>query len=197
MILRNVFIGIDSGFATAGVAVVEFETNALSNRLFVVDFQFFSSDRSDKKRTLLETEDNVRRAKELADFYSQIFAKFNQKPYRIVGIGMESMSWPPHKMSCAVMGIGFGVLIAEINFLHIPLLQASPQAVKKFICQKHSATKEALQSKLNNHPDLSWKPDDWKITTSKTKREHPYDALAVAMTCSRSDLVLSARRMVE
>ena len=184
-------LGIDPGFASVGYVVV----NIASENLTPVKMGLIETVKSANKRNVRASEDNLERAKEIADALQKLI-----KDYNIRLICAETMSYPRNSGAAAKMAMCWGVIAALAHQHSIPVTQASPQEVKKAVCGKKDASKEEVQAAVAaRFPVVAAhdKDGDGILNVAKSKQEHPYDALAVVVACSTSEVFLFARRMAK
>jgi len=178
----TIVIGIDPGFASAGIAVVDLLPRGERVRLLDV----CETQKAQKKRAVYASDDNVRRAGELAEFLEVAL-----KLWKPVAICVESMSFPRNASSAQKVGIAWGVVAALAWKYDLPIVQQSPQAVKKAVCGDKAAPKEAVEAALRKmYPECA----TFDRYVPRSKREHPFDALAVVVACRGSELLLLARK---
>jgi crossover junction endodeoxyribonuclease RuvC len=173
-------LGIDPGFSSLGYAVVQIHPV----RETVLEIGVIHTEKSGAKRNVLAADDNLRRAREL-------FQALNPKMAWVRAICAESMSFPRHAPSAAKVAMSWGVLAALAEFRGLPIVQASPQEVKKAVCGAKSASKEevqqALQMRYGSPPGME--------EISKGDMEHAFDALAAVVCCLDSEVVRMARKL--
>lgn len=179
-----VVIGIDAGFTATGVAIVELNPQLGET---VLGLELIRTEKDNKKRHTLAADDNMRRTREiyrqLRDFAVQqncvAFAMEAESPMRNASAAM--------KVSKAHAAVG---CLAEQ--LGLPIVQASPQRIKKVLCGSQKASKEEVESALlarygNQLEDLFDGPDGM--------REHPFDALGSIVVALDSEVLRMARQM--
>lgn len=175
-----VVLGVDPGFASLGLAAVELlPVGDRVLRCWVV-----RTEQSSKKRTVRASEDNVRRAQELALALEQAVEAF-----RPCAIAAETMSWPRNAGAAAKVALGWGVLCAVAHRHCLPLLQASPQDVKRAVCGSKTASKDEVIAAV----ELRW--PDVCLPPQKTLQEHAADACAVVVACLDAPALQMARRL--
>ena len=186
-------LGIDPGFASIGLCIVAIGPNPVDDR--PVRMALFRTSKSSAKRKVRASDDNLERAKEIAQWLQTMV-----KTYDVKIICAETMSFPRSASVAAKMAMCWGVIAAISAREKIPVSQASPQEIKKTMCQNKSASKEEVQASLN----LLFRADlvgpESVLTESRipgSQLEHPYDALAAVVACRDSAEVLLLRRMVE
>jgi crossover junction endodeoxyribonuclease RuvC len=181
---QHVVLGVDPGFASCGYAEVLLEKDTET----VLRMGVIRTQRSGKKRRVLETEDMVRRGRELSSVLGMLVQDS-------AVVAAESLSYPPSASSSAKLAMCWGVIVAHSQLAKVPILQASPQAIKKHVCDAGNATKDevrrALQQRFGKHKlELAIDSD-----LPLGQYEHAYDALAAAVCCLDSDTVRMVRKL--
>lgn len=173
-------LGVDPGMANMGLCLVALHRTHEEP----IEFRILRTEKSAKKSAIYASADNDRRCRELVAGLEDIFDD------AILAICAESQSWPRNAANSAKVGMAWGVLSAVAEISRIPILQASPQAIKKRLTGKKTATKEMVQIALvERYPDMPPWPKQ------KTLIEHAADALGAVVACLDSDLVTMARKM--
>jgi Holliday junction resolvasome RuvABC endonuclease subunit len=176
-------LGCDPGLASFGVARVELTTD--SER--IVAIASLETAPSPKKRKVRVCEDTIRRVQELA-----LALKSWAGDEPPAAVAFESMSLPRNASASSKVGMSFGMLGAAAVLLGWPLVQATPQELKKAMCGKASASKrEVEQALVRRYPEAAPLIE----AIPKSKREHPVDAAAVVVTCLNDQVIRMARRM--
>jgi len=179
-----VVLGLDPGFSFLGAAVVEIQPRGER----VLALELVRTAKESKKRQVLAADDNVRRAREICASLQAIVS--DRKP---VLFACESMSFPRNSSVAAKMALGWGVVAAVAQLNGIPIVQVSPQSMKKRLCGVHNATKEQLEEALvARYGEKIIKLFDGP----KGQREHPMDALGAIVACLESEPCRMARMMV-
>lgn len=181
-----IVFGIDPGFASCGWATVQLLPEG---RERVVDAGVVRTEKSAKKRAVLASDDNHRRSVELFGALWRLVAS-----QRVVAIAAESQSWPRNAGASAKVGMAWGVISAIAARLELPLVQASPQAVKRAICGRKDASKEDVLAALEQRYGVEQLEPI--LALPKTQQEHPSDALAAAVACLDSEIVRMARQLM-
>ena len=166
-----IVLGLDPGFGKCGYCL--FEVDKVPGDDTVLELGVIKTKKSAKKRKILAADDNLDRAGDI----SKKLWKLSREASAICA---ESMSFPRNASIAGKMAMCWGIISAIAVRREIPVLQASPQEIKKCICGNNKASKEDIQETLNNKykecPGLAEK-------IAKGQREHPYDALASIITC--------------
>lgn len=194
-----------------GYGVIALPPNVLCPNVRVEKFGFFGTEKENKKANVLATEDNLRRAREIAAFLSELLDSLDDHRNRLVAICAESMSWPRNAGASAKMGISWGVVAAVAHARRVPILQTSPQAMKKKITGRRDANKDEVREgvldflvKANGVRGAEFLPIgrerserrllEHEAKIPKTRREHAWDALGLALACRDADSIQMARR---
>lgn len=172
-------LGIDPGLASFGVALVSVEADGIELK----NAEVIRTEKSPKKRTVLQADDLVRRLREIANVLEDWFP-----PVDVVCA--ESMSWPRNASAAAKMASTWGLIVAIADGR--PLIQASPQRIKRVLTGSASASKgavaEAVRTRFHN-------VDDILAHVPASKREHAYDAAAAVLASLDSDVIRALRRV--
>lgn len=177
-----ILFGFDPGFASIGYAAI----GPISHPR-VLEFGVFETQKSNKKKNVLSVDDNLRRLFEISRFLRQLLAR---NP-NCVAFCAEAMSFPRSASVAAKMAFTWGALGSLSEATRIPILQASPQEIKKTICGVKTATKEEIQRDVVKlYPEV----EQIRAPIPEGKWEHCHDALAVAHMMLDSDLVKILQR---
>jgi Holliday junction resolvasome RuvABC endonuclease subunit len=191
-----ILLGIDPGFSNFGYAALCIAPPP-SEAKRVISFGVFETEKAKKKQHVLATEDNLKRAREIADFLDSWIDAHGNDRNQVIAICAESMSWPRNAGVTAKMGITWGVVATVARAKRVPIFQASPQEIKKRTAGFKSATKEEIQAAIGNIPavhGLGYCVREILANMPKGAREHPSDALACALVCSEAEAIQVARR---
>lgn len=170
-----IVLGCDPGLANFGIAVVELEP------LRVITLEVLRTKKSTAKA--LVADDNVRRSREIAASLLELCK------HRPVAICAEAMSHPRNASAAGKLSMSWGVLSAISALLDIPIVQASPQRIKKATCGRADASKAEVQRALvDRFGALVWPTPGGVI-------EHAADALGAVIACLDSDVMRMARQM--
>jgi Holliday junction resolvasome RuvABC endonuclease subunit len=177
-------VGLDPGFAACGVAVVALARDTER----VISLDVVRTKKSGKKRKVLDVEDNVRRSYGIA---VRLFSAIDPGTFAVCA---EAMSSPRSSRSARLLGMTWGSIVTIAMMRGIPILQASPQEIKRKLCGKNNASKKDVQAALMErygtrgmeHALLDVKPDGI--------RHHACDALAAVVACLDAPSIMMARR---
>lgn len=180
----NLILGLDPGFANLGYAIVS------ASGTSVKAMGLISTEKSNKKLNVRASDDNALRTREITR------ALVALKNYgNIVAICAECMSFPRNSSAASKMSLAWGAIIAfAVLHAEIPIIQSSPQAIKKAVCGNKTASKEEVQSELrvrfsDEHLDEhlhGLPPGSW---------EHPFDALGSVIAGFESETLQLLRRL--
>jgi Holliday junction resolvasome RuvABC endonuclease subunit len=178
----SIVLGLDPGFASFGVAVVEL----LPDGERVLALEVLRTSKDQAKRHTLASDDNLRRAGELYRGLSMLMLSL-----RPAALAAESMSFPRSSSVAGKMCLSWGVVAALAGQFCLPLVQASPQTIKGAVVGDKSASKVDVESALlrrygNGIEDL--------VHVSEGQHEHAFDALAAVVACLDSDVMRMARK---
>ena len=96
--------------------------------------------------------------------------------------------------------MSWGILIDLCHVYQLPMVQGSPQEIKKALCNDKSASKEDVRRALEAlYPD-EFEPFKARYPAKKPPRpngqwEHGFDAIGAVVTCLDSDVIRMARGM--
>jgi Holliday junction resolvasome RuvABC endonuclease subunit len=175
-------LGIDPGFASVGVAVVELEPSLEK----VLHLAVIRTEKSALKREVRASDDNLRRARLI---YEGLIAMCELHSVRVLCI--ESMSFPRNAGAASKVAMTWGVIAAIATHLRIPVVQASPQEVKKCVCGSKNASKEEVEAALRK----AYSIEDLAEGVLFSQKEHVFDALAVVKCCLDSEVLRMARNL--
>lgn len=184
--MSRLVLGIDPGFASCGVAVVELRPQGEIIRSIDV----LRTQKSDKKQKVLASDDNFRRARRLS---SMLMALFERNP-SICAIAVESMSFPRSASNAAKMAMCWGVIASISVDRGLAVVQASPKEIKKALCGKATASKVEVQTQINKR--YSGSADviaEFESEYPTSQHEHGFDALGAIVACLDSDVIRMAR----
>lgn len=180
-------LGLDPGFASFGWAL--FVVGRAAPADYVAKVGVIRTKKSAKKRGIRATDDNLRRVHEITDTLVQLLAT-----YEPVAIAAESFQHGAHKHTAVKVALAWGALGAVARCSRdTPILQCSPQEMKKSIAGIVSASKEELADSLRSRYTIDSHARRAKIPDGQL--EHVFDAVGAAVACLDTDVVRMARRM--
>jgi Holliday junction resolvasome RuvABC endonuclease subunit len=182
----KLILGIDPGFASLGWC--RFALGKLPELDRVVQMGVIRTDKSNKKAKVLASHDNHRR---IAEIFRQLFPLAQE----VVMFTAESQSWPRNSASSAKVGMAWGVISSLAELLEVPLLQMSPQAMKKSICGNKSASKKEIADALIARYGIVI-ADVLLKDVAPSQREHAFDALGSVCATLEGEEVKLARQMM-
>jgi Holliday junction resolvasome RuvABC endonuclease subunit len=173
-------LGIDGGLATFGAARV----SIVGGILELDRVATFRTEKLSGKQAPYASDDNVRRCRELVRFV----LGFVGAPPPVV-ICAEAMSFPRSSSVAAKIGMGWGAVSTLAEVWAVPIVQASPQQIKKTLVGKANASKEEVRIAVEEwFPDVTWPKNKGDV-------EHAADAVAAVLACRESDVVRMAMLM--
>jgi Holliday junction resolvasome RuvABC endonuclease subunit len=195
-----VVLGLDPGFASLGYALVRL----LPDGEEVLALGVLRTEKSEKKRKVLASDDNLRRTCELSRDIHALMAEAGG----VRAICAEAQSWPRNASSAVKVALCWGAIAALTQLLGVPLVQATPQEIKKRLgaagmvkglteadrLRAKTDSKLLVAQALRARYGLCLSP--MLASIPATKHEHAYDALAALVTCLDSEVLRMARRMV-
>lgn len=141
--------------------------------------------KQNKKERVYAADDNLARAREI---YWELHRQLDQFQPR--AICAESMSFPRSASVAAKMALAWGLIGAESFRRQIPILQVTPQRLKRVLTDRNDASKEEVASEvlgvLGQHAGI------WTGLLSylpKGQHEHMNDALAACMACLDAEAI--------
>jgi Holliday junction resolvasome RuvABC endonuclease subunit len=181
-----IIVGIDPGFASLGLCKVELLPSGAE---FPFDVRLVETEKSDKKREVRAADDNVRRAREL---HAAIVEYLGSD--RVVAFCAEAMSFPRSSSVAAKVAMAWGVIASIAEARGIPILQASPQAVKRATTGVKNSSKVDVENALRERYESC---DELFELVTKSKREHVVDAVGAVVACLDSDVIRMARQVLK
>lgn len=175
-----IVLGLDPGFAALGLAAVDLTPGAERvERAWVV-----RTEKAARKVEVRASDDNVRRARQLAAELERAVVEWGP-----VALAAEAQSWPRNAGASAKVGIAWGVVAALAERHGLPLVQASPQDVKRAVAGAKTASKGEVAAAVEaRFPEVEW-PRQASLV------EHAADAVAVVLACLDSPVLQLARRL--
>lgn len=182
---REVFIlGVDPGFASFGFGIV----NLLPTSEFVIKVDVVRTQKSPKKLNVKAADDNFRRSQAIAAVLHDVVRK-----YQPMAIAAEAMSFPRNASAAAKVAMAWGILSDVCHVYQLPMVQATPQEIKKTLCGNKSATKEDVQKALEGRYEHQFQHFTGVVPAGQW--EHGFDAVGAVVSCLDSDVIRMARGM--
>lgn len=199
-------LGLDPGFTSLGFAVVALGKTPEEDR--VVTLGVVRTKASDKKQRVLVADDNIRRCRELSRPVRGLIAFGNSaggtehetrgvqalfEAAPVLLVAAEKMSFPRNSSAAAKVAMTWGLIVANLERRGLPLLQASPQEVKRRVTGKADASKEAVEAAMIKRFGRGL----LRMLKSlpEGQHEHAFDALAVVVACLDSEEGRMARML--
>lgn len=194
MIEQVSILGLDTGLAHFGYAAISFRVGDPSPSLGITPdgdpvFGVTLTDKSDKKRQVASTDDNIRRCRELVPPLLRLLQD-SCSHLNVRALAVESMSYPRNSAVVAQIGLAFGVVATLSEIFNLPIVQLSPKEIKKRLCRNGSASKAEVEKAV-----VGLYPGTVGLVAPGVK-EHPYDALAVAHASLDTDIIRMVRQIV-
>lgn len=181
-------LGVDPGLSMFGYALVCLRSGGED----ILELGVIETKKSSNKRRVLASDDNLRRAREIVLGIRTVCGSDVPKV-----ICAESMSFPRNASSSAKIGMAWGVLAAISEFGQVPVVQASPQEVKKVVCGNKAASKVEVETALVLRYGEGTGIHSFRRRFAKGKHEHGFDALAAVVACLDSEVLRMARGMAK
>lgn len=171
-------IGIDPGFANFGWAVVTL-SQLRGPRAEMAGV--ICTEKASKKQNTYATDDNIRRAREISRFMSELIEAFEVR-----ALCAESMSFPRNASVASKMAMSWGVIAAQADRFQLPVVSMSPQAIKLGVAASKTATKDDVARGVTARLEaIAFSLRD----VAPSKREHGYDAAASVLAARDSDVL--------
>lgn len=180
-------LGLDPGFASVGCCVMELTPDGEK----VLETLVFKTEKSDKKRKVRASDDNFRRGQELSAMLVGLLHRYPD----VKACCAEFMSHPRNASVSGQLGSFWGIIELLTYIWKLPMLQASPQEIKKVLTGKKNASKLEVQVALQARYPGQFDPYD-AIITRKADVEHGYDAAGAVVACLDSDVIQMMRGLL-
>jgi Holliday junction resolvasome RuvABC endonuclease subunit len=174
-------LGLDPGFAALGYAVLDVGDPPRLLAMGVIRTQKESA-----RARLLAVEDNVRRTREIVRSLGDLLHEHEAR-----AIAAEAMSFPRSSSVAAKVALVWGAIVALTEGRRVPLLQCTPQSVKRWASGRSSCSKEDVAFEVR----LRCGNESEKLLSGVPAglHEHAWDAAACALVCAQGDLVRALR----
>lgn len=179
-------LGIDPGFACVGWAIVELVADA---PLSLVSMGVWRTEKAEKRRKVLASDDNFRRARELARCLGGLAVS-----ERVEMICAESMSFPRSSSVAAKMAMCWGAMAHLSEVMSLPVAMATPKEVKRAVTGNAAASKDEVKAAIEKRFGVEL-VTSLVASVPKSFQEHPFDAVAAIVACEHGDVLRMARRM--
>lgn len=180
-----IVLGLDPGFRRFGWAVVRLGSQGDE----LLGMGVWRTAKTAAKANLRKASDDHRRGQELAR--ELIGALDRWEPTVLCA---EAISFVRSASVMASMGRVWGLLDVVCAQRELPLLEASPQALKKAVTGRLDASKADVQAALDAR--FGGRVSELLAgIRARTDHEHPVDALGAVVACLESDVIRMARRM--
>lgn len=190
---REVFIlGADPGFASFGLTVARL----LKESEEFIETDVIRTEKSAKKKGVKASDDNFHRGQIISARLHTLVKK-----YQPMAIAAEAASWPRNAGATAKLAMSWGILIDLCYVYQLPMVQGSPQEIKKALCDDKAASKESVRRAMEGRYPGQF--DEFKARYPARKPpspngrwEHGFDAAGAVVTCLDTDVLRMARGMV-
>lgn len=176
-------LAFDLGLATCGWAGAELKKGATT----IEGLGFIGTEKSSKKRDVLASHDDLRRAREL---WQTIDDKVRFYVPRVLIV--ERKSLPRNSSTAGKISMAWGVFAAIAQARELPVVQASPQEVRRFFELAKDASKDTITDAV-----MKTSPEAGRLLAvqqlNKADRQHPIDATAALYACLESEIVRAVR----
>ena len=174
-------LSIDPGFSSVGWTLGSINT---SGDIDYVGCGVIRTKKSNAK--VLVCDDNVVRAREIVAGLMKLFEDLDAHPSGLKAIVSEAQSWPRNASVSAKVGMCWGIISTFAHVCEIPLVQISPQNLKKTLTGRKSASKQDVADAVCDvWPDIQGDADKHP----STQREHIYDAAAALIASKEKDAI--------
>jgi len=189
---REVYIlGLDPGFASFGFGIVRLSSS--SEKVMTTDV--IRTQKSEKKKGVKAADDNFHRGQAISAVLHETV-----KEWKPMAIAAEAASWPRNAGAATKVALSWGIIIDLCYIYQLPMVQASPQEIKKALCNNKSATKEDVRRVLEARYPCQFDGFKARFPARKPPQpngqwEHGFDAVGAVVTCLDSDVIRMARGM--
>lgn len=179
-------LGIDTGLASFGIAVADVSASGLRFERVEV----WTTKPTAKKRRVRKADDTAERVRMLAGCLHQLIAET-----RPVAVCVEAVALPFGRARSSVvsaLGRARGIVDALVEVHRLPVLESTPQEIKRGTAGADNASKDSVRLALEAaYPELA------ALWPQATLVEHAADAAASLHVCRNADVVLAALRAME
>jgi Holliday junction resolvasome RuvABC endonuclease subunit len=185
-----VIVGVDPALRNLGWVRVRLVTGVIAG-IEVLGMGVISTEPSSKKRHVLASDDNLRSIRELDAEFDRMLRGWGNGFGPTSAIVAESMSFPRNSSAAAKVALSWGMIGTRANVLGVPVVQASPQEVRKGLDLAKNASKDVVREAILRifEKELTGHLKD----VPEGKWNHAFDALAVVLACQQSDVIRALR----
>lgn len=182
-------LGLDPGFASFGFGVVQL----FPDHEKIIHVDVIRTEKSTKKQNVLSVDDNFRRARAIS-----VVIRHQVKIYRPAAMTAESLSLPRNSSSASKVSMSWGILACIVEAWQIPMMQVTPQGLKKKVCGFKTASKEDVRHAMEERYPGQFDAFKKKFKPKKPPKpngqwEHGFDAVASVVSCLDSEVIRMAR----
>ena len=163
-------LGIDPGFASIGVAVVESMNGMYVPSLDVIETQ--------KSQDTPARYDIMRRG---AEIYRKLDPLFSRRCF----VTIEGMSYPRNSVVASKMALCYGVIASLIARHNARLIIYTPKQAKKVVCGDAGADKDQVRKAVEK--SFGSLDSMWMRKIPRGKQNHAVDALAMVLAGAKEN----------
>ena len=184
---RNVYVAcVDPSFRHFGWSIVELRTH----KDVICAGDVIVTKKADKKVKAFAGDDNHRCTQIIAGQFHAVLSHW--KPKLIIS---EAQSGSKSSRAAQLMGMAWATLSTLALIHQLPVLQATPQAIKKANVGKITASKEEVQSTVRHrYAEAEGLAED---ITPNSLREHFYDSISAFVACLDSNEIRTLRLLAD
>lgn len=167
-------IAIDPGLANLGWARFRY----LNGSICLIEHGIFCTEKSDKKRNLRASSDNIQRLESILVCLNDLFSK--ETPNYVA---IEEFSHPRNSSSASKYSLLYGGVLSLCLFLRLEVIEIYSKDGKFNATGKNSASKEEVIEYIKNKYNVQW------ADPRKDKLEHQADAINIGETAIKKYIV--------
>jgi Holliday junction resolvasome RuvABC endonuclease subunit len=176
-------LNMDPGITWLGYSICD--VSKKSEKL--VKMGLIRTQKSDKKQNVRVADDNFRRVR-----YISRQLLYLVEEYDIKLICFENFSPPRSASVASKLALVYGAIAMLTEVHSLPVAAATPQAIKKAVCGKASAPKEAIAVKLKSRYNTRSNKQVIQVFETEYKRNssnwnHAWDSLGALVACADND----------
>lgn len=177
-------LGLDPGFAKLGWSKTIYDHNRRGLALDIVEMDLFTTQKSDKKRSVRSADDNFRRTQEVVRLLDGLFAWADV-------VVAEEMSSVRNAATMRQMGMVWGVIATLAEIYEHPVVVIPVKTIKVEIAHEATASKEDVMEGVNQTFGFDV-GEKYLASVPEKQRDHPYDGLAATLCSLKTDVVRMA-----